>query len=133
MAQILLNLSIISAHFPLVKGSAPHSQSPYTSPEPPTTAIFWFAPNISGEAEEEKQIFFLWYIHPSQNTNECAQLLFPASLWGAQLVLPLPTLLWGVQAAQLGIFLTLLFSPHTAPDLVTSYHTEKAEFGQQEK
>lgn len=48
-------------------------------------------------------------------------------------VLPLPTLLQGVQAAQLGGFLTLLSSPHTAPDLVTSYHTEKAEFGLQAK
>lgn len=30
-------------------------------------------------------------------------------------------------------FLTLLSSPHTASDLVTSYHIEKAEFGQQAK
>lgn len=43
MEMILLNLNIISACFPLVKGSASHSQAPYISPEIPITAVFWFA------------------------------------------------------------------------------------------
>lgn len=44
--------------------------------------------NTSAEAGAEKQIFVLWCI--LWDTDERAQLLFPAPLWGAQHVLPCP-------------------------------------------
>lgn len=123
MARILLNLNIISAHFPLVKGSAPHSQSPYTSPEIPTTGIFWFAP-ISVERQGQISRSFS-LVHPSGHKWTCTAPLscIPARCPPCS----------GVSRLHSWAFLTLLSCPHTAPDLVTSYHTEKSEFGLQAK
>lgn len=63
MTMILLNLNIISTHFPLDKGSASHSQSPYISPEISITAIFRFAQTLLERQGQRKRRSLIPLVH----------------------------------------------------------------------
>lgn len=107
MEIILLNLNIISACFPLVKGSAPHSQSPYISPEIPITAVLWFAQTSLERQGQTSRSFSFGASFRTQWTCTAP----PSCIAEGGHVLPLPTLLRGVQAAQLGIPDSAFFPP----------------------
>lgn len=109
MARILLNLHLISAHFPLVKGSAPHSQFPYTFPQTQPQQHFDLHQYQWRGRGRKADLSHL--VHPLGHRWMCRAPL-PCITVGAQHVLPLPTLLWGVQAAQLGISDSPFFPSH---------------------
>lgn len=79
--MILLNLNIISTHFPLERGSAPHSQSAYISPEIPVTTIFWFAQTLlerQGQRRRTSHIILVHHVgHNELNPYNQHQVLHP--------------------------------------------------------
>lgn len=128
MEMILLNLNIISACFPLVKGSAPILRPLIFLQKSQSQQYFGLHRHHWRGRGRQVDLFPLE--HPLGH-NERAQLLLPASLRVGTCCLCPPCS--GVSRLHSWGFLTLLSSPHAAPDLVTSYHTEKAEFGLQAK
>lgn len=155
--MILLNLNTISTHFPLDRGSAPHSQPPYISPEIPVTTIILVCTDITGEAGTEKEISHSFgepcrtqWTPPLQPAQSPVPAPWPASPWRQTLgsstswiCQQASTAMYAAPLCSIGKVCTAcaatahpalpVSSPHIAPDLVNSYCTEKAALGLQAK